>query len=740
MMLSIYGLKTNEDEDEPIPEKILYSALVGALPAQYHHVRTSYENSVKFTTPAGQKVRFVPDDFIKELRQEFSAYRAHNSRAQASSSTQKKGGQQAMSKATTEKGKERAAAAVPYPKAKPSKPDQSMIKCFNCNELGHSTMVCPKPWTEKSKIAMKKGFTRKSIAKAMASTSDQATTTASASLAVAGPSTPLPSMSRTSSSMQADWVNSLSGANVEMKDSDGLVSHFTFPAFTIIPDQDYTHIIDSGASIHCTPYRDLLFNVHMVPAVTLTVANSKKLDLRLAGDMHVEILSDEREPSYITLKNVYFHSQLPFTLISVPQLDDLYTFSFRKRTCTIYDNAAYNIITVVPQNDNLYSLKSRKIRKLSGDIANLTLYQLHKELGHMSYTNIEHLMKTDNSIITKVITDFTRTQCEDCILNNLHRLSVPKQRTSKLVEHFGDHFHIDIFGPLPVAAISGYLYWLTIVDDCTRWLILAPLKSKDKAYAAWVTFTTELFTQYGIKVKILQCDNDAVFTSHAFRNYLKAQGTKSHFTVHDTPEQNGVAENVHQHIMNCIRVNLHTANLPDRLWWYAALYTMYMLNRTPKSALQLQTPYFKRYGVNANLDNLQPFGTPCIVYDEARPNKLALKGKRGVWLGFDDTSKGHYVYFGTRVGVDAICDSLLIHRKLKGSYTPQKIKLKSISLKMLIKILLLLFRILNLNQWILTKKILQLLNRVDQLELLIKRYVKHEVYFMMKSSKTLLYS
>jgi hypothetical protein len=158
------------------------------------------------------------------------------------------------------------------------------------------------------------------------------------------------------------------------------------------------------------------------------------------------------------------------------------------------------------------------------------------------------------------------------------------------------------------------------------------MKTKDEAYTVWVIFTTELFTQYRIKVKRLQSDNDAVFTSEEFRSYLKVQGTIPRYTVHDTPEQNGVAENVHQHIMNSICVNILSANLPKRLWWYAALYYMYIHNRTPKTALKMQTPYFKRYGVNANLDNLQSFGTPCIVYDKARTNKLAPKGKRGVWL------------------------------------------------------------------------------------------------------------
>ena len=104
--------------------------------------------------------------------------------------------------------------------------------------------------------------------------------------------------------------------------------------------------------------------------------------------------------------------------------------------------------------------------------------------------------------------------------------------------------------------------------------------------------------------------------------------------------------------MNLVRVNLHTASLPNRLWWYAALYAVYLYNRTPRSPLQYKTPYFKRYGTDANLDGLQRFGQPCIVYDKYRTSKLAPKGKRGVWIGFADYSKEHYIYFGRRVGVE----------------------------------------------------------------------------------------
>lgn len=104
--------------------------------------------------------------------------------------------------------------------------------------------------------------------------------------------------------------------------------------------------------------------------------------------------------------------------------------------------------------------------------------------------------------------------------------------------------------------------------------------------------------------------------------------------------------------MNTIRVILHAAALPDYLWWYAALHAAYIHNRVPKSALNNVTPYYKRFKADANFDTMQKFGHPCIVYNEHRPNKLAPKGKRGVWVGYAESAKGHYIYFGSRVGVE----------------------------------------------------------------------------------------
>jgi hypothetical protein len=583
-----------------LPDIVIYSAIIGIIPPVYNSTRMAYEQVVCANTAAGATFEPKPDALIAELRCEFNNWRLTHLKTNKSksSSTLVSRDKHTRTQASLSKSHhiERtqktgsaacAAAAAPYKKDVDKRNTTRDIKCFNCNKIGHTMSDCPMAWTEKSKEAMKKkDITRKSTSTARVEKKKSGNTASSLSTAATANMATISTISDVASSQSA-WIALLTDADVEMNVST--LINFTFPAFTASSSNDKpVHILDTGATIHCTPYCNLLFNVHAVPTVLLTVANSEQLVLNLASNMVVEVDSeqDTSTPNTITLRNVYFNSSLPFTLISVGKLDKEYCFIFYNGHCTIH--TSNTCIGTVKKSNDLYTLSSIIPRALlSVHTTGITLYNLHKKLGHISYFQINKLLETSKLIITERITDCTETQCKDCILNNICRNPVPKKRTSPFAAKFGDHFHIDIFGPMPTESITGkYLYWLTIVDNATRWLALAPLCSKDEAYTQWVTFSTKLLTQYGIRVKILQSDNDRVFTSSEFTDYLKTQGTEPRYTVHDTPQQNGVAECIHQTIMNFIWVNLHTAALPNRLWWYAALYTVYIYNRSPCAALK----------------------------------------------------------------------------------------------------------------------------------------------------------
>lgn len=464
-----------------------------------------------------------------------------------------------------------------------------------------------------------------------------------------------------------DWVTSIASSDEAAYQSSVCDNTITLPVFTALTTPNMIHLIDSGATLFCTPYMTRLQNVHATKPLTITVANRSAMITRLKGEMSLTVVSNDGSVSTINLLNVYYCPEMPFTLISVSMLDNLYDIRFNSGVCTITDVHNRQLCSLT-QRHFLYYITESYANVVRSSI---TLYELHKRMGHISYTYLKKLLKLDTNITTLEISDFTEIQCEDCTIANIQRNPIPKKRTSQLAKAFGDHFHIDIFGKLRTTAIGGYLYLLTIVDDATRWTTMAPLKTKDEAYVAWVKFATMLFTQYGIKVKTLQSDNDTVFLSEDFTAYLESQGTLRRLTVHDTPQQNGVAERTHQTIIRHVRVCLESSKLPDKLWYYAVLYSTFCTNRSPRSAINFETPYFRRYKTHYNIDNMHSFGAPCIFYNE-ETNKLHPRGTRAKWLGFAEHSKGHYIWTGTRVSTERNIQFVDDMSQIEGEELPQE--------------------------------------------------------------------
>ncbi len=59
--------------------------------------------------------------------------------------------------------------------------------------------------------------------------------------------------------------------------------------------------------------------------------------------------------------------------------------------------------------------------------------------------------------------------CEACIARKMHRAPIPRVSTTR-AEGLLDIIHTDVAGPFPVASKGGALYFVTFIDDTSRWL------------------------------------------------------------------------------------------------------------------------------------------------------------------------------------------------------------------------------------------------------------------------------
>ena len=71
--------------------------------------------------------------------------------------------------------------------------------------------------------------------------------------------------------------------------------------------------------------------------------------------------------------------------------------------------------------------------------------------------------------------------------------------------------------------------------------------------------------------------------------------------MQDTPEQNGVAEQLNRPLVKRSRAMLLESDLPKSLWGYAILHANYIKNCTHTRSLPDKTPYEMVYGKKLNL-------------------------------------------------------------------------------------------------------------------------------------------
>jgi hypothetical protein len=67
--------------------------------------------------------------------------------------------------------------------------------------------------------------------------------------------------------------------------------------------------------------------------------------------------------------------------------------------------------------------------------------------------------------------------------------------------------HSEVCGPMPSSSISGYVYYVSFIDDYSRKTWIYFLKSKDEVFSKFKEFKALIENLSERKIKILRSDN-----------------------------------------------------------------------------------------------------------------------------------------------------------------------------------------------------------------------------------------
>ena len=117
----------------------------------------------------------------------------------------------------------------------------------------------------------------------------------------------------------------------------------------------------------------------------------------------------------------------------------------------------------------------------------------HRRLGHPGHETVSKLAFS----VSFPIQDCSDL-CHACQLGRHVCLPFPVS-TSRASSKF-DLIHCDLWTS-PVVSISGYKYYLVILDDCTHYLWTFPLRLKYDTFSKLAHFIAHASTQFGARVK-----------------------------------------------------------------------------------------------------------------------------------------------------------------------------------------------------------------------------------------------
>ena len=126
------------------------------------------------------------------------------------------------------------------------------------------------------------------------------------------------------------------------------------------------------------------------------------------------------------------------------------------------------------------------------------------------------------------------------------------------------------------------------------------------------------------------------------RSYLTNNGISHVTTPPHTPEQNGLIERKHRHLVETARCLLHHAHVPKHFWCFALQTATYLINRLPTLTLRNNNPFTTLFNPTPNYQKLRIFGCLCFPWLKPHTNhKLQPRSTPYVFLGYSPNQSAY---------------------------------------------------------------------------------------------------
>ncbi|RVW56172.1 Retrovirus-related Pol polyprotein from transposon TNT 1-94 [Vitis vinifera] len=195
--------------------------------------------------------------------------------------------------------------------------------------------------------------------------------------------------------------------------------------------------------------------------------------------------------------------------------------------------------------------------------------------------------------------------------------------------------HTDICGPYPTASWNGQQYFITFIDDYSRYGYLFLIHEKSQSLDVFKTFKAEVELQLNKRIKSVRSDHGGEYYGRydgsgeqhpgPFAKYLEECGIVPQYTMPGSPSMNGVAERRNRTLKDMVRSMISHSTLPEKLWGEALKTAAYILNRLKRDLISLMKRNWTLKQLAATLLAMQSDqGARNIVFEEEKGSTIAF--------------------------------------------------------------------------------------------------------------------
>ena len=410
-----------------------------------------------------------------------------------------------------------------------------------------------------------------------------------------------------------------------------------------------TWCLDSGATRHMCNSRNKFEDLNEEDETPIYTATEVCVKSSGSGVVRIETLGATGNVNKIKLINTLFVPEIKRNLLSVStMIQHGYTVEFDKRGAVVRRRSGETIMKATLK-DGLYIVEEKGTTSaMLARSPNQNLMKWHQRLGHVNFSDIKKMKQKE--MVTGIMDNINGEDapCEVCCKSKITQL--PYKPSKRREQDTLGLVHSDICGPMQTTSSGGARYFVTFIDDKTRYTEVKPLKQKSDVFEAFKEYKARAEKTTGQVIKKLRTDNGKEYVSNQFAEFLRKEGIRRELSVEYTPQQNGVAERANRSLTEMARCMLLDAKLPKYLWAEAINTAAYIRNRCPTKILSDKTPYEMWTGRKPHISHMRKIGSRVIALKKGhRCDKFDPKGEEYILIGYSEEAKAYRLWKkGTR--------------------------------------------------------------------------------------------